>query len=382
VTPEISGTCDPAFEPVRDAFATLFDRRPGGGPPDVGSAVALMVEGRLVVDLWAGFADCARTTPWAQDTIATVMSASKGIAALCAAMLVDRGQLDYDEQVATYWPEFAKNGKEATTVRHVLAHQAGLANVGGLDNKLFEDWGGVIRALEDAAPDWEPGTAHGYHTLTFGHLVGEIIRRVDGRDIGTFIRDELNQPLGVELLMGVRPGEERRCAERCMVLAPEQTADDPMAVALADFIEALNRPSWRAAQIPAAGMHTDARSLARVYGALAIGGSLDGVTLLSTDTLDAATTTQVKGLDLTRMFAIPDCVSEYGLGWFLAGDAEAPLKSPGNFGHGGMFGSWGWASREHGLGFGYVLNDCWPNEHFGSADTRGAFLLDAATSVI
>src|SRR5688500_6449931 len=119
-----------------------------------------MVEGEMVVDLWAGFSDCARTTPWARDTITTVMSASKGIAALCAAMLVDRGKLDYDETVATYWPEFAKNGKDAITVRQVLSHQAGLANVGGLDSHFFEDWDAVVHALEEAAPDWEPGTAH------------------------------------------------------------------------------------------------------------------------------------------------------------------------------------------------------------------------------
>lgn len=382
MTLDISGTCDPAFEPVRDAFASLFERRPGGGPPDVGSAVALMVEGRMVVDVWAGFSDCARTTPWARDTITTVASTSKGIAALCAAMLVDRGKLDYDERVATYWPEFAKNGKESITVRQVLSHQAGLAMVGGFDSYLFEDWEAVIHALEDAAPDWEPGTAHGYHTLTFGHLAGEIVRRADGRDIGTFLREEVNGPLGVELLMGVTPDEDRRCAERCLVLAPEQPPDDPMVVGLGDMISAFNRPSWRAAQVPAAGMHTDARSLARVYGALALGGSLDGVMLLSIDTLDAATTTQVKGLDLTRMFAIPDCISEYGLGWMLAGDAEAPLKARGDFGHGGMFGSWGWASRELGLGFGYVMNDCWPNQFFGSADTRGEFLLEAAAGVL
>jgi CubicO group peptidase (beta-lactamase class C family) len=373
MTIELYGTCDPAFSALRDAYLSLFDQRPGGGPPDIGSAVALMVDGELVVDLWAGYADCARTTPWARDTIVTVASVSKGIAALCAAMLVDRGMLDYDAPVTKYWPEFGANGKEGITVGHVLSHQAGLANVGGLDNRFFEDWDAAIRALEDATPDWELGTAHGYHTLTFGHLVGEIVRRVDGRDIGTFIRDEINAPLGVELFMGVTPDEDRRCAERCLVLADGQPPDDPMVVAISDMIDAFKRPSYRAAQVPAAGMHTDARSLARVYGALALGGA----PLLATDTLDRATSTAVRGLDLTRMFAIPDCVSEYGMGWFLAGDAEAPTRNPGDFGHAGMFGAWSWASPELGFGFGYVVNDCWPNQHFGSADTRGAFLLDA-----
>lgn len=378
MTVDISGTCDPAFEPVRDAYASLFDARPGGGPPDVGSAVSVMVEGQLVVDLWAGFSDCARSVPWSRDTIVTVASVGKGITALAIAMLVDRGQLDYDEPVARSWPGFAANGKESVTVGQVMSHQAGLPMVGGLDNAFFEDWYAVIHALEAAAPDWEPGTAHGYHTLTFGHLAGEILRRADGRDIGTFVRDEINAPLGVELFMGVTPSEDARCAERCLVLADGQSEDDPMVAAVGNMIDAFRRPSYRAAQVPAAGMHTDARSLARVYGALASGGA----PLLSADTLERATSSVVRGLDLTRMFAIPDCISEYGMGWLLSGDAEAPTRNPGDFGHGGMFGAWSWASPESGFGFGYVMNDCWPNAHFGSADTRGKFLLDAVVSVL
>jgi CubicO group peptidase (beta-lactamase class C family) len=376
VAGDISGTCDPAFKPVQDAFESLFEQRPGGGPADIGSAVALVVDGELVVDLWAGFTDCARTTPWSRETIVTVASVGKGIAALAVAMLIDRGKLAYDAPVATYWPEFAANGKEGVTVGHLMSHQAGLPMVGGVDNRFFEDWPAVIHALEEAAPDWEPGTAHGYHVLTFGHLAGELVRRVDGRDLGTFVREEVNAALDVELLIGVTPEEDARCAERCLVLADDQSDDDPPVLAVGDIIAAFRRPSYRAAQVPAAGMHTDARSLARVYGALALGGA----PLVSQDTLDLATTPAVRGLDLIRMYTVPDCISEYGMGWLLAGDSEAPTHNPGDFGHSGMFGAWSWASPELGLGFGYVMNDCWPNQYCGSEDTRGAFLLDAITS--
>jgi CubicO group peptidase (beta-lactamase class C family) len=375
---EIFGTCDSAFEPVRDAYRSLFERRPGGGPPDIGSAVALVIDGELVVDLWAGFSDCARTMPWSRETLVTVASVGKGIAALAVAMLVDRGKIDYDAPLATYWPEFATNGKDGVTVAHVMSHQAGLAMVGGVDNLFFENWAGVIHALEQAAPDWEPGTAHGYHVLTFGHLAGELIRRVDGRDVGTFVREEINALLGVELLIGLTPEEDARCAERCLVLADGQAPDDPTVLAVADMVAAFGRPSYRAAQVPAAGMHADARSLARVYGALALGGT----PLLSQETLARATSSAVRGLDLTRMFTVPNCISEYGMGWLLAGDAEAPTSRPEDFGHSGMFGAWSWASPDLRMGFGYVMNDCWPNQYCGSKDARGAFLLNAITSTL
>lgn len=373
---EISGTCDPAFRSLRDAYRSLFDERPGGGPPDVGSAVAVVIDGELVVDLWAGFSDCRRSVPWERETIVTVASVGKGIAALAVAMLVDRGLLDYAAPVATYWPEFAANGKEAVTVGQLMSHQAGLALVGGVENQVFEDWARIIRDLEEAAPAWEPGTAHGYHVLTFGHLAGELVRRVDGRDIGTFVREDINAPLGVELLIGVTPEEDVRCAERCLVLADGQSDADPAVLAVSDMVDAFRRPSYRAAQVPAAGMHTDARSLARVYGALASGGA----PLISASTLGVATSPVVHGVDLTRMYSVPECISEYGMGWLLAGDSEAPTRNPGDFGHSGMFGSMSWAIPAMALGFGYVVNDCWPNEYYGSEDTRAAFLLDTITS--
>jgi CubicO group peptidase (beta-lactamase class C family) len=260
----------------------------------------------------------------------------------------------------------------------VMSHQAGLALVGGVENRAFEDWARVIHDLEEAAPAWEPGTAHGYHVLTFGHLAGELVRRAYGRDIGTFVREEINTPLGVELLMGVTLEEDARCAERCLVLAEGQSEEDPTVLAVGDMVDAFRRPSYRAAQVPAAGMHTDARSLAQVYGALALGGA----PLLSRATLDLATAPVVHGLDLTRMFSVPDCISEYGMGWLLAGDSEAPRRTAGDFGHSGMFGSMSWASPAMGFGFGYVMNDCWPNQYCGSEDTRAPFLLDAITSAL
>lgn len=378
----LSGSCDPKFRPVADAYQSLFEHRPGSGPPDLGSAVAVMVDEELVVDLWGGYADAARTKPWGRDTIVGVASTSKGITALCAHMLADRGRFDYDEPVATYWPEFAAAGKASVTVRQVMSHQAGLAQIGGLESGFFEDWEGAVEALAAGAPEYEPGSSHGYHTVSFGHLVGEIIRRIDGRDVGAFIREEINRPLGVDLFIGLKPDEDARCAEKALVLLPNEPDDSFMVQVMTPMIDAGNRRSWRAAQIPAANCHTDARSLATVYGALADGGVVKGVQLLHQETIAAATEVQVHGLDLTRSLATEGLVSEYGLGWLLSGDDEAPMRTPGCFGHGGMFGSWGWASPAEGIGFGYVMNDCYPGEHYGSGDLRGEYLLASLLEVL
>lgn len=367
---------------MRGAFAQLFTQHPSDGPPDLGSAVAVVVDGSTVVDLWGGWADAARTRPWERDTIVGVMSVGKGITALSAHMLADRGLLDYDAPVTRYWPEFGAAGKDAISVRQLMSHQAGLTGVGGFDGEFFLDWERVTSALEEAPPEWPPGTAHGYHTLTFGHLVGELVRRVDGRDVGTFVREEINAPLGLELYVGLRDDEDDRAAERCLQIAPGEPDTGLVVDAARGVVDAGNTAAWRAAQIPAANFHTDARSLARVYGALARGGEVDGVRLVSPDTLAAATAEQVRGIDLTRSLAREGTVSAYSLGWMTTNDDEAPLPHDGGFGHGGMFGSWGWASPDAKLGFGYVLNGCHPGQYFGTFDPRGAFLLEAVVTCL
>jgi len=206
---EIFGTCQPRFDAVREAFAANF-----AAGREVGATFAATLGGELVVDLWAGDADAARTRPWAQDTIVNVFSTTKAVTALCAHMLVDRGLLDVDAPVARYWPEFAAHGKEAITPRHLLSHTAGLAAIRKrLTREAFYDWPAMTAALADETPWWEPGTANGYHALTYGYLVGELVRRIDGRTIGKFLREEVTTPLDIDFHIGLPASEDARVAE-------------------------------------------------------------------------------------------------------------------------------------------------------------------------
>jgi CubicO group peptidase (beta-lactamase class C family) len=373
-----SGYCDAAFRDVETAFTELFDDT-GSGPPEVGAAVAVVCDGRPVVDLWGGAADAAGR-PWERDTIVCVFSCTKAMAALSAHRLADRGLLDYDARVARYWPEFAQGGKGDVTVRQLMSNQAGLP---ALRNPMppgaVFDHRAVADALAVEEPFWEPGTAHGYHTLTYGNLVGEVVRRIDGRDLGTFFEAEVARPLGADFLIGVAPEHDRRVAElvRAPGAGPGPTVD-PMTLTTLDplLLEpplANSRP-WRAAQIAAANGHGNARALARIYGALAQGGAVDGVTLLSPSTIAVATEPQVRGPDRT----IPDVVTEYALGFFTSGSDLARGYGPRAFGHGGAYGSLGLADPETGIGFGFVFNQCVDALSLGRAER----LLDAVARAL
>lgn len=195
----VDGTCDPRFRAVREAFCENFASR-----AELGAAVTVSVDGTLVVDLWGGIADKVSGRAWTRDTMVVVFSCTKAATALCAHMLVTRGALDLDAPVAHYWPEFAAAGKEAIPVRLLLNHQAGLAAVDDpLPVGALYDWDTMAAALAAQAPHWEPGTAHGYHAVTFGWLVGEVVRRISGRSLGTFFRDEVAGPLGLDFWIGL-----------------------------------------------------------------------------------------------------------------------------------------------------------------------------------
>jgi CubicO group peptidase (beta-lactamase class C family) len=368
----ISGPCDPAFAPVREAFDASFAER-----GDVGAAVCVMVGGRTVVDLWGGSHDAAGTRPWSRDDIVCFFSCTKALAATCLHQLVDRGLVDHDAPVSRYWPEFAAAGKEDVTVRQVLSHQAGLPRLRDpLPPGGIFDFDLVCRALAAEAPLWEPGTAHGYHTLTFGHLVGEIVRRVDGRPLGTYLAEEVAGPCGADVVVGVDPADDGRVVDHLMPpldtqMGPSAAAAvgrDPLTVDRIDDPAVLTPPivntvPWRRATIPAGNGHGNARGLARVYAAV-----LDG-RLLSADTLAAATTSQVSGLDLTI-----GVETHFGLGYMLPGGYLRLGPSPTAFGHGGAYGSLGMGDPDAGLAFGYVLNQ-------GRApigDPRAGALVEAA----
>src|SRR5580700_9440573 len=190
----IAGTCDPRFRKVREAFAANFETA-----GEIGASVAMYIDGKQVVDLWGGYADKARTKPWTRDTLVNIYSTTKGLAAMCAHRLVDQGKLDLDAPVAKYWPEFAQAGKDKLPVKYLLSHRAGLPAVRKiLDGDALFNWTTMTTALAEQEPWWEPGTAHGYHAVTFGYLVGEVIRRITGKSPGTYLRDELAGPLDLD----------------------------------------------------------------------------------------------------------------------------------------------------------------------------------------
>lgn len=295
----IHGVCDPRFAAVQAAFGANFDQG-----QELGASVAVTLAGETVVDLWAGDAD--RTgRPWERDTIVNVWSTTKTMAATCLLVLADRGELDLEAPVARYWPEFAGQGKDRVTVAHVMGHTAGLPGWDpAIDPEVLYDWDAATSALAAQAPWWEPGTASGYHALTQGFLEGEVVRRVTGRTIGTFFREEIAGPLGADFHIGLPFADEWRVGE--MVPSGLTLADvgfDPASIAARalgscplDGSEA-NRRAWRAAEIPAAGGTGNARSVARVHAALANGGTVDGVRLLSPEGVERIFTERCHQVD-------------------------------------------------------------------------------------
>jgi CubicO group peptidase (beta-lactamase class C family) len=363
----ISGWTASGFEGVRDAFAANFERG-----LEVGAAFSAYHRGRPVVDLWGGIADQATGRPWDEDAMALVFSTTKGATAICANRLADERRLDIEGPVAALWPEFAAAGKAGVTVAHLLSHQAGLAWVDDpptLDEALT--WAPMIHALERQAPAWEPGTAHGYHAVTYGYLVGEVVRRVVGTSIGTYFHDELAHPLGLDFWIGLPEDLESRVAPLVGSISGSGATVDAATRAAIDQImgpdtmlgKALtaggvfrdvdgglwNERRIRAAEIPAAGGVADARSLARMYAACI--GEIDGIRLIGPEQLARATTPRTHGPDIV----ILDLDLQFGLGFFVP-SSLLQLGGPRSFGHFGAGGSMGWADPEAELAFGYVMN--------------------------
>ncbi len=316
---EIHGHADPRFAGVRDAFAANFARG-----EDVGASVAVTLGGELVVDLWGGHADAAKTRPWQRDTIVNVYSTTKTMTALCALLLADRDELDLAEKVAHYWPEFAANGKADITVAQLLAHSAGLSGfaepVAAAD---LYDWDKATALLAAQAPFWAPGTAIGYHAITQGYLVGEVVRRITGKSLGTFFRDEIAGPLGADFHIGLAASEDDRVAELLPPPPGGSIADitsRPLTVNMATNPPINPRDTrtraWRAAEIPAANGHGNARSVALVQALLANGGVVGGKRLLSEAGARRALEPQIKGEDM-----VLGGPAHFGLGFGLNGGA-------------------------------------------------------------
>jgi CubicO group peptidase (beta-lactamase class C family) len=352
----VHGWTEPRFAKVREAFAANF-----ADHGEIGAACSIYLAGRPVVDLWGGMADPAKGRPWAEDTLQIVFSATKGVTAICVHLLAERGALDLGRPIAAYWPEFGANGKASILVRWALCHRAGLAAVEG-DLTLAEvlAWDPVVAAIAAQAPNWEPGTAHGYHARSFGWILGELIRRVAGRSPGAFLREEIARPLGLDFWIGLPPAELPRTAR--LVPPPEGTlslvellgADSLTARVFSGpsnlfaYDEMWNRPELLAAEMPSTNGVGDARSLARLYAATI--GEVDGIRILAPGTVERATEVQAEGPD--KVILLP---ARYGLGFMLP-----PMLVPGagekSFGHPGAGGSLGFADPEAGLAFGYVMN--------------------------
>lgn len=382
VSAPIAGHCDPRFERVRAIFADSIERK-----QNLGAAVSFVVDGEVVVDLHGGWIDKDRTRPWQADTLVNVYSTTKGMTAICAHMLVDRGQLDVDAPVAEYWPEFAAAGKQDIPVRWLLSHRAGLPAVRRkLSLQDMYDWKPMVDALAAETPWWEPGTKHGYHAVTFGQLVGEVIRRIDGRSVGRFFREEVAEPLGVDFHIGLAPEHDARTSPLYGGLGlprpgeadvgaegessgPALKLKGPLADFLRDMADpttmsgaAFNNPplsggtvnsrAWRAAEIPAANGHGTAAGIAKVYGVLARGGEQGGVRLMRPETLDRAIVVQSDGPDEV-LGKLPMC---FGLGFMLKTDFIPISPGPRGFGHAGAGGSIGVGDPDTKTGFGFTLN--------------------------
>jgi CubicO group peptidase (beta-lactamase class C family) len=387
----VFGFCNPKFERVRREFERNFEER-----GEVGASVCVTVEGETVVDLWGGTARVDTGVPWQQDTVSIVYSCTKGATSLCAHILASRGLLDLDAPVVQYWPEFGKAGKEKITVKMLLNHQAGLAAISKpLPRGAFYNWDLMIAAFEDQEPFWEPGTRHGYHLITFGWPIGEVIRRVSGKSLGAFFRDEVAQPLGLDFWIGLPEEIEPRVAP--MIPADPPGPNDPIspfyiAAANPSSLQALafgnvggymdpgevDSRDAHAAEIGAAGGISNARGLAGMYAPLACGGSLRGVKLVDSDALvRMAAVSSASGKD--AMLLGP---TRFALGFMKGMDnrrqppglQDSVILSEEAFGHAGAGGSLGFADPKARMSFGYTMNKMGPGI---AINERGQSLVDA-----
>ena len=383
----MQGHCDPAFAQVAEEFERNFAVR-----GELGAAVAITLEGHPVVDLWGGTADAETQRPWTADTAVVVFSCSKGLSAICIHMLVDRGLIDVQAPVAHYWPEFAQAGKGHITVAMVLSHAAGLPYwqtplpPGGL-----LDWDLAASQLAAEAPVWEPGTTHGYHAITLGTIEGELVRRVMGRTIGQFLRDEVAGPLGAEVWIGLPESEEHRVATLSLAQPDGNSALFAKLMAEPDWHgwkmiannggdgspESVNSRARHAAEIPAAGGIGNARGLARAYAPLSLDGSIDGVRLVGADRLPEMRTVRAASSCDTILRLPTTFTLGFSKSWGARelGEGEHVIIGEQAFGTPGLGGNIGFADGQARMSFGYTMN-----RHGGGTglNARGQSLVDAA----
>ena len=371
---EVQGFCDARFSELRDILSASLD-----SGADLGASVAVVLDDEMIVDLWGGWSDEAQTTPWREDTITNVWSTTKTMTALSALLLVERGQIDVFAPVAKYWPEFAQNGKEDIEVRHLMAHTSGVAawDQPVTDDDLY-DWEISTTMLAAQAPWWEPGDGSGYHVLNYGHLIGEVIRRVDGRGLKQFVKEELAETFGADFQIGLRDEDLHRVSD---VIPPPPLPIDfgvldpasiPVRALTGPLIDAAkaNTPEWRAADIGGANGHGNARSVARLQQIVGNGGVIDGQQILSSDTIDLIFQEQASGPD--RVLFLP---LRFGIGYGLPAPETIPYIPEGDICFwGGYGGSMIVMDRARHLTVAYMMNKM---EAGVVGGVRSAALLDA-----
>ena len=378
----IKGYCDPKFQKVYDAFSNAIT-----SDFETGAALAIEHQGKVITNLWGGYQDFNKTKEWEEDTLVNVFSVTKGVTATCISRLIDQGKLDPNKSVGDYWPEYSCNGKEDTKVSDLLCHRAAMFGFkDGIPLGSFQDWDKFTQSLQMQAPYRKPGISQGYHALTFGWLVGELIRRVDGRTVGAYFKEEIADPLDIDFHIGLAESEFERCADMLMLpreniklpgeflkyvpnfFLPQKLKNFKAALLSGDFKEAfqerdedhdnyVNSHDWRMAEIPSANGHGTAKSLATLYGILSNGCSRNGVSIMSEASLQDAITPHSSGPD-SVLFGAP---IKFGLGYELAqGIATvgniSPTLNNKMFGHAGVGGAVAFGDPENGIGFGFICN--------------------------
>jgi CubicO group peptidase (beta-lactamase class C family) len=373
----VSGYCDPCFQAVGDVFKQSLQSK-----FEVGASLAIEYRGEMLVNMWGGYQDAARSKVWLEDTIVNVWSVTKGVAAICAARLIEQGKLDLEQKVAHYWPEYGCHGKQNTTVMDVLCHRAGMFGFADvIPTDQWRNWHLFTEMLANQKPFVSPGSLQGYHAITFGWLVGELIRRVDGRSVGTYFKEEFAQPLNLDFSIGLSEEHFSRCADTLLLdslpsipqlqllryipgfLLPSLLKDIKSAIAVGyndvafdvsvfEDTSFVNQAEWRAAEIPAANGHGVAASLAKLYGILSAGGSRDGLSVLKPETIELMRATYSSGPDMV-LFGLP---YHFGLGQMVNAPMTPITNKRKMFGHTGIGGAVAFADVDKQLGFSFFSN--------------------------
>ena len=369
---EIQGECDPQFSKVKETFEKLYreDR-------EIGSCFAVYKDGNPLVNLWGGFQDKDKTKPWQKDNLVTVYSTTKGVAAFCIALAMEKGLLKYEEKVSTYWPEFSSNGKEDITIGMLMSHQAGICSPETRNVDDYYNQNLMAEKLAGMTPIWEPGTASGYHSMTFGWLTSELILRVTGKSLGTFFREEVGDRHEIDFFIGLPESEDHRVAELVPFDIVRNENSEQQQVELTDAqksqrnsagtLDIQNTKEWRQAEIPSANGQGNAGGLAKLYSLIV--PEDNNLKLLKDDTVNQMTTMQIEGRDLVLAVQV-----RWGVGFILNKHKIIYGPIEGAFGHSGYGGSCAFGDPENKIGVSYVMNRMLDNFN---ADGRSIELINA-----